>query len=45
MAEVKHAWTAQQLAREITLDELDGELTAIARGELQGRTVVRVAAS
>jgi NADPH:quinone reductase-like Zn-dependent oxidoreductase len=31
------------IAREIGLDELDGALDAILRGELQGRTIVRVA--
>ena len=30
------------IAREVTLDELDGVLTAILKGEVQGRTVVRV---
>src|SRR3954452_6617066 len=30
------------IAREIELDELDGVLSAILRGEVQGRTVVRV---
>jgi acrylyl-CoA reductase (NADPH) len=30
------------LAREIALEDLEGALSAIARGELQGRTVVRV---
>src|SRR3954453_2784804 len=31
------------IAREIELDELDGVLSAILRGEVQGRTVVKVA--
>jgi acrylyl-CoA reductase (NADPH) len=30
------------ITREIGLDELDGALSAVLRGELQGRTVVRV---
>jgi acrylyl-CoA reductase (NADPH) len=30
------------IAREVGLDELEGALDAILRGELQGRTVVRV---
>jgi acrylyl-CoA reductase (NADPH) len=30
------------IAREVTLDELEGVLTAILKGEVQGRTVVRV---
>jgi acrylyl-CoA reductase (NADPH) len=33
---------ADAIAREITLEQLDGALTAILRGELQGRTVVRI---
>jgi len=32
------------IAREVGLDELEGALDAILRGELQGRTIVRVAA-
>jgi acrylyl-CoA reductase (NADPH) len=35
---------ADTIAHEITLDEIDPALTAILRGELQGRTVIRVAA-
>jgi acrylyl-CoA reductase (NADPH) len=34
---------AGTIAHEITLDDLDSALTSILRGELQGRTVVRVA--
>jgi len=30
------------IAREVSLDELDGVLTAILKGEVQGRTVVKV---
>jgi acrylyl-CoA reductase (NADPH) len=30
------------IAREVTLDELDGVLTAILKGEVQGRTVVQI---
>jgi acrylyl-CoA reductase (NADPH) len=33
----------ETIAREIALDDLDGALAAILRGELTGRTVVRVA--
>jgi acrylyl-CoA reductase (NADPH) len=33
---------ADTIAREISLDELEGALDAILRGELQGRTIVRV---
>jgi len=31
------------IAREVTLDKLDSVLTAILKGEVQGRTVVKVA--
>jgi acrylyl-CoA reductase (NADPH) len=33
---------ADAIAREIALDELEGALASILRGELQGRTIVRV---
>jgi acrylyl-CoA reductase (NADPH) len=32
----------ETITREISLDELDGALSAVLRGELQGRTIVRV---
>ena len=43
-AELRPAGLEESLAREIGLDELDRALAAILRGEMTGRTVVRVGA-
>jgi acrylyl-CoA reductase (NADPH) len=43
--DLRPAGLEDALAREIGLEDLDGALAGIARGELRGRTVVRVGAS